>query len=651
MPTTTPPNILSPQLRTKAAAHSSYYDNSDLSSVWLQAYFQYEKQKNDAAARVDLAKFIELPGSLVHPHAQNHLQQVAKHSKTKSPKKSHERRHVKEMRKTLLGNKQQSKQQTVRKSMEGPLPYVEANSKISRVLKHMKLKTNKEDMQVLRLNEFYELVARETAAAIVLQSACRRVLATAYARQLALETAQATIIQCFVRQFIARRLLQELQSAKQKATLIRERFVRTYIASCRRLKQIKLEHNAALVCQSTVRMYFAKRLLLSMKLQYSWEVNQTRWKMLSLRLTFADMRINFYARQIQCIVRQRLAQKRVASMYKEHSKAALRIQCCWRRFDAQLRIRDILYERSIEQLCNKIRIITSEHNYWTQKVEELKTPAKLQVKADIELEQAELLEQRRQKYKEIHALETHFEDQFDLLQQISPHEVEGGWEEQVKLNLADTRERITKAKLDLLFGIQVKLKSVEKRLDVILSNEKDAADCMNHWGTWRQAEQDALWNVQRQHDDEVAEKEKRKSIIDEQMRWAVNFFVPSGKPDKRRPLVRDSDSANSAPLHINELAAATSMKINKIQEINHLSRTWIPFQNMLDLFNQGSLFECLNQNEDTRQYSQNGVVHPTSASQTPYGAQLNSFPPRHLPWHLLKEVREERKEIECITNK
>jgi hypothetical protein len=54
----------------------------------------------------------------------------------------------------------------------------------------MKLKTNKEDMQVLRLNEFYKLVvvAGETAAAIVLQSAWRRVLATAYARQLALDT-------------------------------------------------------------------------------------------------------------------------------------------------------------------------------------------------------------------------------------------------------------------------------------------------------------------------------------------------------------------------------------------------------------------------------------------------------------------------------
>eukprot|EP00985_Skeletonema_marinoi_P021772 scaffold13544_cov114-Skeletonema_marinoi.AAC.1 len=608
-----PSVILSPQHRTNVAARASGGGNlsnyDEFSSIWLQSFLTFEQQENESSARKDLSNFIELPGHLVHPHAQRHLKRI---NKTKSPKKNHERRHIKEMRKTLLGGtKQQSKQQTVQKSMEGPLPYVEANTKISRVLKHMKLKTNKEDMQASRLDEFYKLVARETAAAIVLQSSCRRVLATACVRQLALETAQATKIQCFVRQFIARRVLQELQCAKRKATLIILRTIHLHVARCRRRKQIKLERNAAIICQSTVRMHFAKRLLLSMKLQHSWEVNQTRWKTLSLRLAFADMRINFYARQIQCIVRRRLAQKRVASMHAEHSKAALKIQCCWRRFDAQLRN---------QQHCNKIRIITSEHNYWTQKVEDLKSPAKLQIKADIELQHTKLMEERRQKYEEIHALETHFEDQFNLLQQISPQEVEGGWEEQVKL------------------------KSVESKLNDVLSNEKGAADSMNHWGKWRQAEQDALWNFQRQHDDKVAEKKKRKSIVDEQLRWAVKFYVASGKPDKRRPLVVDSDSVN---IRIEELTAAAALQMNKIQEMNHLSRTWTPFQRMMDQCNQGTIFEGLTQYGDTRQ------VHPTLISQSKSymdRAKLEPFPQK-LPWHLLKEVRDEQKVIECVTNK
>ena len=646
--TMTPSDIISPQHRPNAAARArgggnlSNYD--DFSSMWVQSFLTFEKEKNDSVARKDLSKFIDLPGHLVHPHAQRHLKRI---NKTKSAKKVHERRHIKEMRNALLGGNQPITQLPVPKSLKGPLPYVEANNKISRVLKHMKLKTGKADLHSSRLDEFYKLVARETAAAIVLQSSCRRVLATKYVRQLALETSLATRIQCFVRQFIARRVLQELQCIKRKATLIILRTIQLYVARCRRQKQLKLEHNAAVICQSTMRMFFAKRVLLSMKLHHSWEVNQNRWKTLSLHLAFADMRVNFYARQIQRIVRRRLAQKRVTSMHAEHSEAALKIQCCWRRFDAQLRNRDLLYERSIEQHCNKIRIITSEHNYWTQKVEDLKRPAKLKHKAAIELQHASVMEERRQKYEEIHALETHFEDQFNLLQQISPQEVESGWEEQVKLNLADTRERITKAKLDMLFRIQIKIKSVEKKLHAIISNEKEAEDSMNHWGRWRKAEQDALWNLQRQHDDEVAEKEKRKSIIDEQMRWAVKFYVASGKPDKQKP-VKLTNIRNE---RIDDLAAAAALQINKIQEMNHLSRTWAPFQRMMDQVNQGNLLNWLAQSEGARQYSHNEVVHPASAFKAKEiaGAKLNPFP-RQLPWHLLSEVRDVQKEIDCVTN-
>ncbi len=654
---TTPSDILSPQHRSNAVPRASgdrNLSNYDIfSSIWMQSFLSFEKEENDNAARKDLSNFIELPGHLVHPHAQRHLKRI---NKTNSPKQSHERRHIREMRNALRGASKQptTKRSVPKSSLEGPLPYVEANTKISRVLKHMKLQTNKEDMQASRLDEFYKLVARETAAAVVLQSSCRRVLATAYVRQLALETSKATRIQCFVRQFIARRVLQELQRIKRNATLIILRAMQLYVARCRRRKQIKLEHNAAVICQSTVRMYFAKRILASMKVQHSWEVNQNRWKALSLRLAFADMRVNFYARQIQCIVRRRLAQKRVILMHAEHSKAALKIQCCWRRFDAQLRNRDLLYERSMEQHCNKIRIITSEHNYWAQRIEDLKSPAKLKIKADTELQHANLLEERRQKYEEIHSLETHFEDQFNLLQQISPQEVEGGWEEQVKLNLADTRERITSAKLDMTFRIQVKLKSVEKKLDAILSHEKEADDSVSHWGKWRQAEQDALWNFQRQHDDEVAEKERRKSIINEQMRWTVKFYSASGKPDKRKPAIAGSDSVNMRNERIDELTSAAALQISKQQEIIHLSRTWSPFQRMMDQFNEGSLLNGLTvAQENVAQYSNHEMVHQGFHQKLNNGrlteAKLNPFP-QQLPWHLLREVRDEQQQIDCVTN-
>lgn len=647
------PNILSPQLRTNARTRSgnvdNYYDNHDFGSMFLQSFLSFEKMKNDTAASKDLSKFIDLPSCSIHPHAQNHLQQKAK---AKHTTKKNEGRHIKKLRKTLLGGntKQQQKQQ--RSTKGSPLPYVEANTKISRVLKHVKLKSKKEDMQASRLNDFYRLVQKETAAAIVLQSHCRRVLATVQVRQFANETAQAIKIQCCTRQFIAQNVLGELQRAKLKATLIRERVVRLYVARCLRRNQIKLEYNAAVTCQSAVRMYFAKHILRSKKLQNSWEVNQMRWQLISLRLAFADVQFikSLRAIQIQCVVRRRFAQTRVASIQSLYTKAAIRIQCCWRRYETQQRDHEILYERAVEQQCNKVRIMMSEHKYWKEKATALQTEPKLQLKSELEMQKANLTERQRQKQEEIRALESHYEDQANLLQEITPQEIEGGWEEQVKLNLADTRERVTNAKLDLLFDIQLKLKSVENKLNAIYSNGNEVSENVKNWGNWRQEEQDALWAFQRQHDDEVEEKEARKRIIDEQMKWKVKFTVPSGKPMKQSRRVDVSMPSGT----LNALADATAQKLARVQEMSHLNRTWQPFEKM-----STTLFGALQRQVESNQQSVQHVdvaLSPTELSSRSNvtgirGNSLEAFPQR-IPFEQIREAREEKKAIiERITTK
>jgi hypothetical protein len=262
-----------------------------------------------------------------------------------------------------------------------------------------------------------------------------------------------------------------------------------------------------------------------------------------------------------------------------------------------------------------------------------------------------LIEKHRQKQEEICALETHFEDQANLLQEITPQEVEGGWEEQVKLNLVDTRERITNAKLEFLFDIQPKLKSVENKLNAIRSTEKEISESVKNWGTWHQSEQDALWDFQRQHDDEVEEKEKRKRIIDEQMKWKVRFTVPSGKPMKQSRGVDESMPSGT----LKALADATALKIGRVQELNHLNRTWQPFEKM-----SSALFEALQR--QVVESNQQSVQHvdvaftPTELSSTSNvtgvtGNNLQAFPQR-IPFEQIREAREEKKAIiERITTK
>ena len=195
-----------------------------------------------------------------------------------------------------------------------------------------------------------------------------------------------------------------------------------------------------------------------------------------------------------------MAQRRVTKIFVLYTKSAIFIQSCWRRFVAQEQKGDIVYQQAVDKQCNNIRIIASENRYWKQKLEELIKPSKLQHKQDREAQKANLEKQRCGKYEQIHALEVHYRDQLQLQQQITPRSIAGGWEEQVQINLKDTRERITKVKLDLFFNVEKKLKAVVKEIDQIQRIEDEAKRTMNHWSAWQNAEWRNLECFERYHD-------------------------------------------------------------------------------------------------------------------------------------------------------
>ena len=115
-------------------------------------------------------------------------------------------------------------------------------------------------------------------------------------------------------------------------------------------------------------MFLAKCLLHKMRLQHSFEINQQRWRALSIRLAWKDLRLNFSARQIQCIVRRKLATTRVRKLSTLFTKSAITIQCVWRRFAAKILKLDTDYRATIDKMKNKIRIIAPEKEYWRQQV-------------------------------------------------------------------------------------------------------------------------------------------------------------------------------------------------------------------------------------------------------------------------------------------
>lgn len=662
--------IYSPQLRATATPNrpgSAYYANEDLESVFVEELLSHQKEVNESKARKELKNFTNLPGSTVHPHAENQMlllrrreragpsstspggKLVSTHSRVESVPRRHDLKR--------LSNEESTSRNTSAKSIKDGrhkvvfTPYVEVNSKISRVLQHSKPRDTKTLIQASKLDEYYRLVTKETSAAIILQSQCRRVLAAERCKELAFRWKKATMIQCLVRSYFARKQLSQLMKEKKWATGVRNQIIRVYVSQYRRRKRIEHEHYAAIVCQCAVRVYLAWKVTNQSRLQFSWELNQSRWRAISIRVAWADNRVNYHARQIQCVVRRELARRRVLNIHVLYNRSSTCIQACWRRYIVRKQWSTMMYNLNVEARCTRIRIITCEHRFWRDKVEDL--ASKPQQKRYFEAQRANLEKERCDLHDKIRALELHYRDQLYLLGQTTPQKIAEGWDEQIRINLKDVRERITKAKLELFFSIERKLKSVVKEIHGIQQMEDDAKYRMEHWSAWLDDEMDELWQYQRQHDRSIEEEERKQIMNHEWMVWAVKFRMPSGKPDKRRPLVRHlhtavPDCTSSERLH--QLIDATKLKADETLAVNHLAHTFQPFQNMWDRFN------ALNANDFTFKGALSET--PLSSSSVP-GRETTTdvilpikpnnkrIIPNKLPWNLLHKVKAERERIEA----
>ena len=161
-------------------------------------------------------------------------------------------------------------------------------------------------------------------------------------------------------------------------------------------------------------------------------------------------------------------------------------------------------------------------------------------------------------------MECHYKEQIELQRQLSPRAIAGGWEEQIKTNLKDTRQRITEAKLNMLFHLQIRQRRVESELKRMTASQEDAKQRLDHWSDWHQIEQDLLCELQRQHNREVEKNELRHSVVNEIVRWTVNQWMPSGKPDKREALLkRTLDSGD----RVQQLILAVKEKAQEYQAL------------------------------------------------------------------------------------
>jgi len=651
---------INPPLKRSAIAGGPYYENHDFGSIWLTEFLSYERTRNETLAKADLIKFTTLPGSTVHPHAEKHLTQQAKRSpkqkatfgRNESSISDRDRKLLNDLSKTLLKKKTKSKINAG--NTRNLMPYIEANSKLSRVLKHKRLRYYEDDMQASQLEDFYKLVSKETAAAIVIQSQCRRVLATKYVQRLAFETETAIIIQSQFRMFLAKKLLKRMKEEVSRAGLLREKYVRLFIARCRRWKRIKLEHDSAVLCQSAMRMFSAKLNLISKRLQHTWAVNQSRWTAVSIRLSWKNLRIYIYARKIQSAVRRKLAKTRVNLMQCDMTKAALQIQSMWRCYYACLQRKQMLHDLTVDRVCHKIRIITSEVSYWKQRLQDLTQPSNLKFRKDLERQKFELEAKQSELKDKIVVLESNYKEQLEIQQQLTPRAIEGGWEEQVGINLNNTREEVTRAKQELIFSVRKKLLNVTEQIDELQLEEDEAVFNVNDLSLRRQVEQNDLWNFQHDYERKMEKELKRKRIVEEKMKWAVKFYTLSGKPDKRKPLIYCEKINGCDGNNVQQYLDTIKSKTDQLQAQQYLTSVCKPFQRIWDSFDDlvsgdglhSHFFDKHSSKENERvEITSNSLVDDECDDDLVASISRPNVFPKKLPWNLIKQAREEREVI------
>ena len=602
------------------------FNDDEFSSSFVSEFLEYQRSINAKQTKKDLQNFVVLPGGQTHPNFTKRRQSL-----TASPQPNSTRR--------LTRSEGKAKRD----------PYSRVNEKISRVLKRGKIKGRKDDARASGLELVCQIVQRESNSAIKLQAECRRVLATRYVNDLAHRTRNAVVVQCAVRCYNARRRLLQLRSEKERCRLVRERLVRRFVAKCRRRKRIELEHRSAITIQCSVRSHFARSAANVKRRQLSWSVNQERFQQLSIRLSWADRRTFCFARKIQSQMRRVLAQERVRALAVLHAVAATKIQSAYRRFAARLQTDEMEFKRIQSSAEDKVRLVLAESRHWERRVEDLGTPARIRAKEGLEERRAQLESELDLKHQQIFALETYMKNQLKLKDDITPRGISGGWEENVESNLKDTRERITNAKLDLLFNIQKEFKLVSSELQSIYEQEQDANETLQYFRDWHEAEQGALWELQREHNRKVEARDLKHRIVDETLKWKVVFTTRSGKPDRRKP-VRHGRAQFASADRLDDLIERAGAKNDASRESMHLAALFKPFEKMWEKCNAmtslpGSMGVTNDRGRNARQ--PNGLASSLlQAQQQPRSNAKVGFP-MHVPFHLLDEVRGERMAIEA----
>jgi len=236
---------------------------------------------------------------------------------------------------------------------------------------------------------------------------------------------------------------------------------------------------------------------------------------------------------IQKMARKATARQRVQAVRVEMNEAAMVIQKKVRSRQSCQKLTEKLLKREIEYRLDSVAMITSEEEYWQEKIAKVVTRL-MQKDLRAKAESASL--NYHQGLLDVYNAENDYVEMMRQKEILSPRAIVQGYFQELNRNCIDLRDKLTNLKQEVLFKRLMHHLHVdavlEHQVDVVVDMAKQR-DRLVQYREMENAEK-----VERTQERDLLERtnRKREAIAAERRRWAVRYTTRNGKPDKtRRP--------------------------------------------------------------------------------------------------------------------
>jgi hypothetical protein len=524
---------------------------AEVESMWMVGLVEETERNKKGHLLQELQDFIGLPGSTVLPGSTASLAEMRKLRKNEEGQEVNpsgsvasssltELEHLKlgdlerrldleKVATRLKGTDNHAKLEAKMLRLKGMRAYLGANRKLTKVLRGARPRGDAPLIASSIVDSIYKISLREHAAAIRLQRFYRGYYYRKCYANMAWQVKQLIKIQAIARGYVTRRLLAEWHAQREGVVLAWQTIMRRTISNARWSRQRENEAREATRIQAAWRGAVGRHEARRERRNKAALTIQSLWRGCVSRARTDRTWLDQQATLIQKLARRLVARRVMRTRRKVVTVAAVAIQRGARGLAARMATSKALWDRETQRRVEHLRLLASEEQWlveWLQILERrlersgLKASVAAAGKREVEAHEA---------VSECMNATSHIVAQTKLL---SPRAMEQGWREEMGNDLVKRRETLTQAKLNAIFGAAADAREAEEDLERRESLTSEMRMRVDQIASWRESAQRSMHDRHARRELQEHRRAWRQSVADEKRNWEVEYFTPSGKPDK-----------------------------------------------------------------------------------------------------------------------